>query len=292
MCECFSNSKEKYVFIIRTFDKIISKEKSFVLKAKSTIDMNGWIFSINSHAFMCTENKRIFDLAVDLNKCEKKFVEFQQEKCIKAFANLEEFLENSRVRTWINANLKKKELMQGNFKVLLDLLELYFRSKLKNSKENDEEAYFCKETLYKTLEKAAYNVKNAISEGKKENFTIKNQDLPREIIEFLDLSSLFQKKFESFEDKSFWEAFEMSIKQKIIDFLKKTQGIKKVLIEALGNFKGNCDGFQKPMICDLKDKKIKENSYLNLPRKGAKKESYADFSGRNSSLKNSEFREF
>ena len=290
MCEPFSNSKEKYVFVIRTFDKIIAKEKTFVLKAKSTMDMNGWIFSINSHAFMCTENKRIFDLGVDLNKSEKKFAEFKQEKGMKAFANLEDFFENSRVRMWILTNLKTKELMEENFRFFFDLLELYFKSKEKNTQENEEEAYFCKETLYKALEKGAYTMKNgemALYEENKQNFLEKIEELPREIIDVLDLSALFQKKFESFQDKSFWEAFETSLKPRILESLKKMKGVKKVLIEALGNFKGNCDGFQKPVICDLKNKKIEENSYLNVVRKGAKGRSYHDFSSRNASPKNS-----
>ena len=81
------------------------------------------------------------------------------------------------------------------------------------------------------------------------------------------------------------------MKHKLLDFLKKTKEIKKIIVDLLivpnENTKEN--GFFKPLIMDLRKMKPKESSYLGVARKGGKKYSNADMSS-SLSPKNSLFK--
>ena len=251
--------------MIRTYDKLNSKEKSYILRAKSTMDMNGWVFSINSQAFMCSENKKLYDFGVDLNKTEKTYSEIIMEKGLKIFSNLEDFLENPRVRQKIVIKSSEKKYNKENFIYFVNLLELYFKGK---NLDNKDSLYY-REILFKTLQNAYNSNKNQqkfelIEDGKEA--TIENnevfQDFPKEIWDSIDLKGFFKNKFENFENPSFFESFEGSLKPKIIDILRKTEGLKEILIESLGILK-EVAGFQKPWLTDLS--KTKDN-FLNVPK--------------------------
>lgn len=286
-----TNSKEKYVFIIKTIDKTNSMEKNYILKAKSTMDMNGWVFSINSQAFICTENKRIYEIGQNLHKHERKNCDFLQEKVLKTFGNFEDFLENPMIREKITKTTREKTFLREKFTYFFELLELYFKLKA-SSKEKQSEVSEFQEILFKALEKIYLcnqqekienkGYKIEILEEKKEAGFEEPMDFSNEVTEILDLDKVFHKKFDSFQDKNFWNEFECSIKPKILDYLKRTKEMKKIFIDFFGNIKENMRGssnfadFQKPIIVDLKKMKIKENSYLGVSRKGVKKTSNSD----------------
>lgn len=113
LAEPFSVSKEKYVFLIRTYDKSLGKEKNFVLKAKSSMDMNGWVLSFNSQAFMCTENRRLLELGEEILRNQKRHAELSQEKELKIVANVADFLRKKgncqKLSRFIKENLRDGE---------------------------------------------------------------------------------------------------------------------------------------------------------------------------------------
>lgn len=280
VCEPLHHSKEKYVFVIRTFDKSIYKEKNYILKAKSTMDMNGWVFSINTQAFMCTENKKIYDYGQDLLKLEQKNAEILQDKAFKAFKNFEDLLENQKIRDFFLKKSREKEFFQKLFRYLVDLLDLYFR--IKNYRKEsiiNEVSFISQETLFKTLEFAFLNQNNEQMKEKKQIYL--PQDFPAELSNLLGLELLFQNKFDSFQNKNFWESFENIIKPKILDNLKRSKEVSKILIDILSNFNSHSSSFRKPQIIDLTVGKIKEIAFLGLPKKSIKGGS------QNSSPKNS-----
>ena len=278
-----TNTKEKYVFIIRTFDKANSIEKNYILKAKSTMDMNGWVFSINSQAIICTENKRLFEIAQNIKKNERKSCETLKEKVLKIFGNFEDFISSPQVREKIIRKTREKSLIKTKFTYMFDLMELYFQMKDSFKAALTEEALMYQENLFNTLQNAYLSNKREIIESKGykiEIFEEKTDKIPCEIAEILDLNKIFEKKIENFREKAFWDNFESILKHKLLDFLKKTKEIKKILVDLLiapnENTKEN--GFLKPLIMDLRKMKPKESTYLGVSRKGGKKYSNADMS--------------
>lgn len=278
-----TNTKEKYVFIIRTLDKANSIEKNYILKAKSNIDMHGWVFSINSQATICTENKRLFEIGQNIKKNERKSCETLKEKVLKIFGNFEDFISNPQVREKIIRKTREKSLIKAKFTYVFDLLELYFKMKDSLKAALPEEALIYQETLFNTLQNAYLSNKKEIIESKGykiEIFEEKTDKIPCEIAEILDLNKVFEKKIENFREKAFWENFESILKNKLLDFLKKTKEIQKIIVDLLiapnENIKEN--GFLKPLIMDLKKMKLKESSYLGVARKGGKKYSNVDMS--------------
>lgn len=259
------NSKEKYLFIIRTYDKTMEKEKNYLMRAKSTMDMNGWVFSINSQAFMCTENKRIYDIGKNLHKKEKSFADACQDKISNALANLEDFLYNQRNFNKILETAKQRNSLDDLFLFYLELLKVYFQAKdekkqAKNEKDLNNSKYI--EVLYNTLKKT-YEHENdeIININDLVEKKIESISFPKNINNVLDLQSIMKNMMEPSE---FLDKFESILKPKIYENLKKNEDFKEIFISLIGKVE-KIQNFQKPFIVDLRNKNLPDN-FLNATK--------------------------
>lgn len=288
-----ASSKEKYVFVVKTFDKANAAEKNFILKAKSTMDMNGWVFAINSQAFVCTENKRILELDQNLRRHERKNCEQLKETFHKFMAHFEDFLQAPRVRERIIKATADKTHLLTKFSFIFNLLELYFKAR-----EPVEEALDSQETLFKTLSQTleSAQAKRPWLESKGYKITVIEEEkgpglpsaesLSREVALALDLGRAFSKKYESFQEKGFWEEFETILKPRILDFLRKAEEMKRILVGVLE--KARNPGFERPVIADLRKSAGREGEGLAVARREGKRRSQVDLlCPPNSSLQNS-----
>lgn len=273
------NSKEKYVFVIKTLDFANSTEKNYILKAKSTMDMNGWIFAINSQAFVCTENKRLLEMDQNLRKIERKTAELTKANALKLFSNFEEFMQSELTRSKAIKKTAAKSLSKSKFSFLFEILELYF--KIKEARPDDQaDAVGSREILFKTLKEVFES-----TQGKKQTFEAKGykieireddlspelaKKLLREITGTLELEKVFSKKLEGASDKWFWDDFEHIVKPKLLDFLRKSEEMKGIMVDFLAG--NRSPDFDKPFITDLRN----INNNIFVARKGGKRSSHLD----------------
>lgn len=256
--EPFAGSKEKYVFLIRTYDKSTGKEKNFILKAKSSMDMNGWVLSVNSQAFMCTENRRNQEIGGEILKNQKRFAELAQEKELKILTNLQDFLTKSHNFRLFEGFLKENPQLSDDF---LEFLLKAAEISLKFTESPDERASFF-EFLEKVHEKWLTN--QDFPEFSLENPT-KTLNLPGNLASLLDLPKIFAEKPGKPEEI---EVF-AQLQPKLFENLRKHASFSRIFASFLAKCSKNSQLFAKPFVFDLKNRKISENTnnFLGVPQK-------------------------